>query len=331
VTAMRKLRKLLSEGSVANTGLILPQVLVDRLIEIQGSKLVLRNLPGVFTDNSVRTMGDTATYTITIKPGTAGSAVAYENIGPGGEIPQSEEGIDHQITLQVKKAGIRPVVPKELVEDGKWNMLSRNIMKATDAMARLVDEGVGRGMTTESGAFPITGINCQYLLERQGAVTASGFSFPDDFLAMQSALEVNNGKLTDVVMHPNFYPGIRAAEWFKNVSNTVQAGATGPAGPNGFVGEGYGVRFWQSTNLAYSGTTIAGSGVVIGYDAGQMPFVFLDKRPLTIENAPDPIHDLSSSVFTQRFNVMNIQPSAVCWVTGVYKTYYRDVTAGRAF
>ena len=330
---MRQLKKLLGTSTVTNTNLIIPTVLHERLIELQQPKLVLANLPGVWHDKSlVGNAGDTKTYTIPFKEGQTGSLIAGEVIGAGGEIPQSEEGIDHQITLQAKKIGVRPVITKEMVEDGQWDMMARNMLKATTAMARLVDEACGRGMTRESGAFPISGINCQYLLERAPALVASGFSFPDDILSMMGAIEANDGTPTDIVMHPNFYPGIRAAEWFKNVTNDVQAGATQPlTAPNGLVGTAYGLRWWQSTNLAYSGAKLKGSGVVVMFDATQMPFVFLDKRALTVENAPDPISDLSSSVFTQRFNVMNIVPSAVAWITGVYQTYYRDVTAGRAF
>lgn len=328
---MRQLKKLLGVSTLQNTDIIIPEVLHSRLIELQDSKMVLRTLPGFWTDSElVGNSGDTKTYQMGIKPGGTGAVIASE-VAPGGEIPESEEGIGSEITLKVRKIGVRPSITTEMIEDGKYDMMARNIVKATTAMARRVDEACGRGMTQESGAFPSSGLNSYNLITRSIAV-ASGFSFPDDVLTMMNALETNDGRPTDIIMHPNFYPGIRAAEWFSPVMNRPEQGPTSPlTAPNGYVGAGYGLRWWQSPSLAYSGTKIKGSGVVIMWDADQLPFVFLDKRALTVDNVKDPVRDLASAVFTQRFNVMNVVPSSVVWITGIYQTYWRDVTSGRAF
>jgi hypothetical protein len=315
---MRQLRKLIQTGSTANTSMIIPTIYHAATIKAINQKLVLQNMPGWWTDNQLQGAGDTVTYQNDFE-----TTMAAGLVSPGAQIPESEMPYSGQITLQVKKAGIRPMITTELIEDGKYDEMSRQQINAIFKMAQFVDQACGRGMTQESGAFPTSGINSLRLIERAPTVTASGFTLPDDLLKMVGAIEANNGRATDVVMHPNFYLGIRGAAWFAPAVQ-VQDGATGFSGPNGLVGTAYGLRWWQSTNLAYSGTTLAGSGVVMVYDATQNPFVFLNKRPLTVKSISDVERDIVGLAFTQRFNAMNIVPSAVCWVTGVYGTYYRE-------
>jgi hypothetical protein len=323
---MRQLKKLIGIGSEWNTDMLIPEVLHSTVIQLVDRKLVLKNLPGFWMDNDlVGAPGDTKTYQRSLE-----DVMEPTETAPGAAAPEAEEPYTGEITLKVRKLTFKPAIEKEMIEDSKFNEMARQMNRATFKMARAIDEAAGRGMTMESGAFPITGMNCQTLLDRQATVVASGLTMPDDILKMISALEKNEGKATDIIMHPNFYPGIRATEWFKNVSNPPVDSITGPAGPNGLVGEGYGLRWWQSTSLAYSGTRLAGSGIVLMWDAGQSPFVFLNKRDVTIENVNDVDRDIVAAKFSTRFNVMNVQPSAVVWVTGVYSTYYRTV-ADRVF
>ena len=323
---MRQLKKLIGIGSEWNTDMLIPEVLHGTVIQLVDRKLVLKNLPGFWPDNDlVGAAGDTKTYQRALE-----DVMEPTETAPGAAAPEAEEPYTGEITLKVRKLTFKPAIEKEMIEDSKFDEMARQMNRATYKMARAIDEACGRGMTKESGAFPITGMNCQTLLDRPAAIVGSGFSMPDDILRMISALEANDGKATDVIMHPNFYPGIRATEWFKNVSSDPHDEITGPAGPNGLVGTAYGLRWWQSVNLAYSGTKLAGSGVVIMWDAGQAPFVFLNKRDVTIENINDIDRDIVAAKFSTRFNAMNVQPSAVVWVTGIYNTYYRTV-ADRAF
>lgn len=316
---VRQLRKLMGIGSASNTEMLIPEVLHGAAIKAIDQKLVIQKLPGWWVDSELAGgKGDTKTYQYDLE-----DKMEADVVSPGAQIPESEEPWTSEITLKVRKVGIRPNITGEMIEDSRFDEMARQTNRAIYKMARLVDRACGRGMTQESGAFPASGMNSQILLERVATVVGSGFTLPDDLMSLISALENNGGRLTDLIMSPNFYPGIRAADWFAP-SVQIQDGNAGQASQNGLVGEAYGIRWWQSSNLAYSGSYAAGSGVVIGWDAGQMPFVYLNKRPLTIRNIVNDETDTVGFAYTQRFNAMLVQPSAVVWTTGVYKTYYRE-------
>jgi len=315
----RQLRKLIGIASNVNTEMLIPEVLHAAAIKAVDMKLILQKLPGFWNDNDLLgAKGDTKTYQFDLQ-----DTMDADLVAPGAEIPESEEPYTSEITLKVRKIGVKPMIQQEMIEDGRFDEMARQTNRAIYKMARLVDRACGRGMTQESGAFPASGANSARLTDRQATVVGSGFTIPDDVLAMVSAIEKLDGKPTDIIMHPNFYPGIRAADWFAP-SVDVQEGSAGLAGANGFVGTAYDLRWWQSKNLAYSGTHVAGSGVVIMWDATQQPFAFLNKRSLTVKNIVNDERDIVGVAFTQRFNVMNVVPSAVVWVTGVYRTYYRE-------
>ena len=324
---MRQLRKLIQISSADNTtgNMVIPQVLNAATIKYINQSLTLRNMPGFFTDSDMANgPGDTKTYDIDVS-----DTMDADIVSPGAQIPESEEPYSTQITLQVKKIGLRPMITQEMIEDGRYDEMGRQQSRAVYKIARLIDRACGRGMTQLSGAFPSSGANSLRLIERAPTVGGSGYTLPDDLINQMLAIELQGGHPTDFVAHPNFYAGIRAASWFAPNINVTQeqlgaAGQTNQAGGGGLVGTAYGLRFWQSPNLAYSGTHVAGSGVVIVYDANQMPFTYLEKRPLTIKPIVDAERDIVGLQFLTRFNTMNLVPSAVCWVTGVYKTYYRQ-------
>ena len=319
---MRQLRKLIGTQTGNTESLVIPEVLNKAAIKAIDTKLVIQKLPGFFLDNQLLTdKGDTKTYTFALEDNMAGDIVA-----PGAEIPESEELYTSEITLKVRKIGVRPMITTELIEDGRWDEMGRQMQRATYKMAFLIDRACGRGMTQESGAFPATGLNSARLIERAPTDAASGLTIPDDILNLVDAIEQNNGRATDIIMHPNYYRGIRATAWFAPSVERMQDGATGPVNTeNGLVGTAYGLRWWSSKNLAYSGSHVLGSGLAIAWDATQAPFAFLNKRPLTLKTNYDFNRDINGFQFTQRFNVMNIQPSAVAWITGLqHKTYYRE-------
>lgn len=317
---MRQLRKLIQIGSASNTDMLIPEVLHGAAIKAVDAKLVLQKLPGFWVDNDLLRGGDTKTYQFDLE-----DTMDADLVSPGAQIPESEEPYTSEITLKVRKIGIRPLITREMIEDGRFDEAARQMNRATFKMARLVDRACGRGMTQESGAFPASGANSARLIERMAAVKASGFTMPDDLLTLVGAIEKNEGRATDIIMHPNYYVGIRATDWFAPSIKPLQEGNAGFANDNGLVGTAYGLRWWQSNNLAYSGSTLTGSGVAIVWDAGQMPFAFLNKRPLTIKTITNDERDIEGFAFTQRFNVMNVQPSAVAWITGLqHTTYYRE-------
>jgi len=318
---MRQLRKLIGVDSSTNTDLVIPEVMNKAVIKAIDQKLVLAKLPGFYLDNQLLNIGgDTVTYQFATT-----DTMDVAEVSPGAQIPESEEPFTSEITLKVRKIGIRPKIMNELIEDSKYDEAARQLDRATFKMARYIDRACGIGMTKESGVFPIgSGINSARLIERSPALAASGFTIPDDVVTMIGALETNEGTATDIILHPNYYVGIRAAAWFAP-SVQMQQGNTPLVGQNGLVGTAYGLRWWQSKHLAYSGSRHLGSGVAIMWDAGQNPFAFLNKRPLELKRIDDPEYDVQGFAFTQRFNVMNVQPSAVVWVTGLqHKTYYRE-------
>ena len=317
---MRQLRKLIGTQSGNAESQIIPEVLHSSLIKAIDQKLVLQKLPGFWVDNDLQRGGDTKTYTFDLA-----DSMEADLVSPGAQIPESEEPYTSEITLKVRKVGIRPMITREMIEDGKWDEMGRQTARATYKMARLIDRACGRGITQESGAFPASGTNSARLIERMAAVKASGFTMPDDLLTLVGALEANNGRATDIIMHPNYYVGIRATDWFAPSIKPLEEGNAGFANDNGLVGTAYGLRWWQSTNLAYSGSTLTGSGTAVVWDATQLPFAFLNKRPLTIKQIVNDERDIVGLAFTQRFNVMNVVPSAVAWVTGLqHTTYYRE-------
>jgi N4-gp56 family major capsid protein len=191
--------------------------------------------------------------------------------------------------LNVKpvKYGVRPLITKEMQEDGKWDLMQHNIKTAGQEMAENLDSLV---FTALAGADnTVTG---------GAAITVANIT-----RAMQYLEDVDYTP-TDLIIGPE------VANDLRNIDTFVEAQKLGSREmlTSGFIGTIFGM------NVHVESANICNSKYAYVIDKNQA-FVIAEKRPVTIERYDDATHDLSGAVVTQRVAVKALRTAATCIIT----------------
>lgn len=222
---------------------------------------------------------------------TADSMVVYK-VAEGAMVPIDVPAFTSNNVVPAKYA-VRPVITREMLEDGKWNLLEFSMRLAGTEMAEnesaLVMATLDGAANTVSGGASLTVANItrgiQYLRD-------------NDF----------NPKV--FVIGPEVLNDIQTLSAFSDAS---QYGG-GDMQRNGFVGRIFGMDVYvvspNASNLA-AATQSRRSYILDPTQA----FCIVEKRPLTVEDYDDAIHDMQGVVISQRIGFSLIRSSAVCLIT----------------
>jgi len=189
--------------------------------------------------------------------------------------------------LKPLKYGIRPMITKEMQEDGKFALMEDNIRASSRRMA---EHETGLILTSLDGAANTVGGGASVTI---GNITRAGQYLRDSNYNPDTYF-VGPEVLTDIQNIDTF------AEYDKFGTREMQE--------RGLVGRIYGMDVVQFS--ATLGTT-TNSYVVDKTQA----FAIAEKRPLTIEKYDDYTHDLSGCVITKRQVVKLLRSSAVAKIT----------------
>jgi N4-gp56 family major capsid protein len=277
---MTNIQELLATGEATEGQLLIERQIYDTLIEAVQKKLIASNLSAIY-------IGPNGIPGSSIDIDTVDKdSLAVATVAEGAAVPI--ETVNYS-TLNIKpvKYGVRPLITKEMQEDGKWDLMTHNIKIAGIEMAENLDSLVFSALASADNT--ITG---------GAAITVANIA-----RAMQY-LEDADYTPTDIIIGPTIANDLR------NIDTFVEAQKMGSREmmTTGFIGTIFGMNVHVESGQIITTT----SAYVI--DKNQA-FVIAEKRPVTIERYDDVTHDMSGAVITQRVAVKALRTAATCIIT----------------
>lgn len=227
------------------------------------------------------TIGETGTYAPEVAEAT--------------DIPIEDQDYD-TVEFVAKKYGVRPLITKELIEDGLFNVAELEMRKAgrrvenrlnQNGIAELIDSA---GLEHDTAA---TNTGIKAIASAVSKVRAAGFN-PDTLIMHPSAEAV----VLQEFVPTNYYP----------VESIVKTGMV----PNilGLKTYTCGVTKLATGTQEWDYDTDGDIGMVV-YDSVAAAAIGM-RRDITVENYDDPIKDMVGMSVTSRFDVEAIIPNACC-------------------
>jgi HK97 family phage major capsid protein len=266
----------------------------------EGSLLIEKKIYDTLIDPVVRTRVGRAHAAITVTD-IPGSSVDIDTVDPksmkvnkiseGAAVLMSSEAYS-SFNMKPLKYGLRIAITKEMMEDGKWDLLAHNIEQAGLFMAYnedklLIADALDNATNTQGGGAALT--------------------ISDITRAMQY---LEDEDYTPDVM----FVGATVCNDLRNIDTFVEANKLGSREmlENGMIGTIFGMKIVRfSTNSAPS-TTYGLYAYIID---SKQAYVVAEKRPVTIEKYDDKIHDLEGAVVTQRVKYRQLRADAICRIT----------------
>lgn len=277
-------KELLSTDVATEGSLLIAKKIHDKLVEEVGKRLIPRTEAALVIGPS----------------GIPGSSIDIDRespnsldireIGEGADIILDQQTYD-SVNIKPKKYGVGIRITREMLEDGKWNLLSRNIMTAGKRFAEnetnLVILQLDSAATTNAGG--------------------AAYTIADLTTQMQDLEDSDYNPTTLLIGNEVLYD-------LRNIDTFVEADKLGSREmlSTGFVGTLYGLKVMRfSTNAAPSTTY---SKYAYCFDNSEAYYI-VEKRPITIEKFELASNDMSAAVLTQRIAVKIIRTSAVSKTT----------------
>lgn len=280
-----RLKELLTTATGTEGSLLIEKKIFDTLWDAVEKRLIGRQLAAIDIPSS-----QIPGSSIDIDLVTKDSMRVYE-IAEGASIPIDVEAYT-SFNMKPVKYGVRIPVTKEMIEDGKWNLIEHNIKTAGIEMAENLDLLILQN-ALDSASNTVSG---------GAAATIANLT------RMMQYLEDADYTPTDILVGPEVLNDLR------NIDTLTEVDKSGDSSmlTTGFRGNIYGMNVWRfSANVAPS-TTYSKYAYVI--DRNQA-FCIAEKRPVTVENYDDTIHDLSGATVTQRIKVRYLRADAIAKLT----------------
>ena len=214
-------------------------------------------------------------------------AMLVHEVGEAAEVPL-DIGAISTFNVKPKKYGLRPLITKEMMEDGKFDLMEYNIREAGYQMAKRLDSlliaqieaGDTAASHTVSGGAAITVANINTGIYN---------------------LEADAYKATDFIVSAAVAMDIR------NIDTFVEADKAGVTNPSqGLLGRILGMTVWQTNQATANYAYIVDR---------KHALVLVEKRPITIERYDDVTRDLSGVVITARWGMRYLRQNACCTIT----------------
>lgn len=209
-------------------------------------------------------------------------------VSEGSEIPFDNQDYT-SFNLKPEKYGVSIRITREMIEDGKWNLLERNIKTAGKRMAEnetsiIVSQALDNAANTVTGGSEVT--------------------IPNILDAM-NYLDENDYNTTDFIIGKAVLRDIRNIDTFVEVDKS----GSDEVLRTGFKGVLFGMKVHSVSTNAGMTTT---SAYVIDRDEA---IVLAEKRRLTIENLDLPLLDMSAATVTHRIIARHLRAEAIAKIT----------------
>ncbi len=279
---LKFIKELLQTGLGVEGQLLIPRKIHDTLIDEVEKALIPRSEAALFFGpNDIP--GSSIDVDL-VTPNTMDVRV----VGEGAESPIDQAAYT-SFNLKPVKYGVAIRITKEMLEDGKWNLLEHNIRVAGKRFAEnenslVISDALDNASNTVAGGAAITIANITRAMQHL-----------DDEDYTPTTLFVGMEVLNDL----------------RNIDTFVEANKVGNTEMlmRGFLGTIYGLNVIKvSTNAGMTTTT--------AYITDRMhAYVISEKRPVTVTNFELPVYDMSAANITQRIKVRQIRAEAIAKIT----------------
>lgn len=282
---MKAIKELLSTGMATEGQFLIPRKIHDTLIEEVDKNLIPRTEAAMYF-GPAEIPGSSIDVNL-VSPNNMNVRIVAE----GAEIPIDESAYTH-FNLKPEKWGVALRITREMLEDGKWNLLQHNLMVSGKRFAEnesklILQDALDNATNTVSGGAAITIANITRAMQ-----------YLDDEDYTPTTLFVGMEVLNDL----------------RNIDTFVEANKVGNTDmlDRGFLGTIYGLNVIKfSTNAAPSSTYSKYAYVTDRMHA----YVIAEKRPVTVENFEMPVYDMSAASVTQRIKVRQLRADAIAKIT----------------
>jgi len=283
MTEMKYIKNLLSTSTGTEGSLLIVKQIYDTLIDEVEKVLLPRSEAGLYFGP-----GQIQGSSIDVDLATGGISVKV--VAEGADIPIDNESYT-STNLKPTKYGVAIRITKEMLEDGKWNLLQHNI--ATTGK-RFAENETNLILTQLQG--------CTNNVGGGAAITISdittGMQYLEDADYTPTTLIVGNEVVNDL----------------RNIDTFAEADKSGSTEmlQRGFIGRIYGMNVIRFSTNAAPSTTYAKYAYVID---NRYAYMIAEKRPVTVENFDLPANDMSAASVTQRIVVARMRDTATCRIS----------------
>jgi len=278
----RNIKEFLGTGISTQGQLLVVRKIYDQLIDEVEYALIPRELAALYFGP-----GDIPGSSIDVDLVTEESA-DVRAIAEGAEFIMDPAAYT-STNLRPVKYGAAVRITREMLEDGKWNLLQHNVKYLGKKVAEnenslIISESLDSAANTVTGGATVTIAN----------ITR----------AMQY-LEDADKHATDYLVGPE------VANDLRNLDTFAEADKFGSREmmERGFVGMVYGMKVWRVS--ANAGMTTTSSYVIDREHA----YMIAEKRPLTVENFELPVYDMSGAVVSHRIKTAALRTNAIAKIT----------------
>lgn len=279
--------------------LLIPEVINEQILTVAEEARIARGLC-----QYVRTETDSMTW---LKE----RGFEAMQVEEGSEL-EARKGTYEKYTLVVKKTGVRPTITNEMVEDSRWDLVRRNLDMATKAMARLEDritlnamiQGVPNGSAMAAGVGGIGEVVSNHYVQMGDQPTGNVLGWKAIALGLAilrmehytpDTLLIHPYQMVDLMTGEGDFIGLNERAYLtlpEHIRSSMMNGAVGNIG---------GLTVIVSSEMT--------PGYALMFDRTQYA-VFLERRPLTIDNYNDVLRDMQGIVLTQRFTAAAVNRDA---------------------
>lgn len=282
---LRAIQELLNTGLGTEGQLLIPRKIHDTLIEEVDKNLIPRSECAIYFGP-----GDIPGSSVDVNL-TTPNEMDIRRIAEGAEIIIDQSAYT-DFNLKPVKWGVALRITREMLEDGKWNLLSHNVKVAGKRFAEketelILQDALDNANSTVTGGAAITIANI-----------TRGMQYLDDEDYTPTTLFVGMEVLNDL----------------RNIDTFVEANKVGNTDmlARGFLGTIYGLNVLKFSTNAAPSTTYS----KYAYITDRMhAYVIAEKRPVTIENFELPVYDMSAASITQRIKVRYLRAKAIAKIT----------------
>jgi HK97 family phage major capsid protein len=274
------LKELLSTSTGTEGSLLIEKTIYPTLIDEYLKKLIPRTEAAIVITNVPGSSIDLDLVT--------NNKLKVRQIAEGSEITLDQAEYSSS-NFKPLKYGVGIKITREMLEDGKWDLLNHNIMLA------------GRRMAENENSLVISALDGAANTVSGGATVTLG----NIIRAMQYLTDVDSTPTT-MVFGPEVHSDLLNLEGFQKVSYA----GTDETLRGGTIGQLFGMKLVGPIS-ANAGITTTSSYV---FDKN-FAYVIVEKRPITVENYDIKSHDLSAAVVTQRITVGALRTNAIAKIT----------------
>lgn len=277
---MAKIQELLTRSAGTEGSLLIEKKIYGKLIEAVEKKRIGRDLAALY-NGPTDIPGSSIDIDFEDK-----DSMAVAKVAEGAAVPIDVQSYT-SINLRPVKYGVRPLITKEMMEDGKWNLMMRNVAAAGKKMAENEDTLIVAALDTASNT-----------VSGGAAITIANITRAIQYL------EDEDFEATDLIIGPE------VANDLRNIGLLVKANESGSTE---MLKKGYmGVLFNMNVHVVSGNIMTSTNAYVIDRNEA---FTIAEKRPVTVEEYDDKTHDLSGAVVTQRVVVSALKSDAICKIT----------------